>query len=157
MVNIELNSIIEVKVDKVEDNLIKISYKGLKGIIQVVDVSWDINASYKELIHNNEYVKVKVVDIICDTKNNITFKGSIKHIDENKDPWIKCGKLCKGDKLNAKIISKAPYGYFCSLFEFNYTFVEGSGELDLTIGSSYSVEVVNVDKEKKRVTVKIVK
>ncbi len=130
---------------------------GLEGLIHISELNWAIVEDPAEIVKVGEKVKAKIIEI-SDDKVSLSLKAL------KKDPWKGIEeKYKKGDVVPGKITKFNPFGAFvqitpkiqglCHISEFG---TKTRMEKQLKIGEKYDFQILSIDPEEHRMTLKLV-
>ena len=137
---------------------VKSEQEQLEGLIHISELDWKIVKDPLEIVQIGNKVKAKIIDI---SKGKISL--SLKSL--KKDPWKGIDKKHpKGSAISGKVSKINSFGVFievaegiralCHISEFGEK-VEMKNKLE--IGEKYKFEVLSVDEEEHRMSLKLIK
>ena len=129
----------------------------LEGLIHISELDWQLIEDPSQILEIGEKVKAKIIDI-----SNSKVSLSLKAL--KKDPWKDIGKKCKkGDTIKGKVTKFNPFGAFvqisskiqglCHISEFGS---QKKIEKILKIGGKYDFQILSIEPEKHRMSLKLV-
>ena len=131
--------------------------ENLEGLIHISELDWAIIEDPAEIVRVGEKLQAKIIEI-SDDKVSLSLKAL------KKDPWRGIEKKYKkGDIILGKVTKFNPFGAFvqitskiqglCHISEFgNQTRMEER----LKIGKKYDFQILSIDPEEHRMTLKLV-
>jgi small subunit ribosomal protein S1 len=140
-------------------------FPGVEGLVHVSEVSWSRVEKPEEVLHPNDFVKVKVLAIENGQKRNgVKISLSVKQI--TKDPWEQMeGRFQVGEKLKGRVVRCAAFGAFVEIApgieglvhvsEMSYTKRVLKPEEVVQVGDSVAVVVKEIDIPRRRVSLSI--
>lgn len=139
-----------------------IEIEGLEALLPISMISSERVESAEAVLKVGQVVEAKVIGFTnrsTDKKAIYNIKLSMKALE--RDPWLDIDQFRIGDKITGTIENVAKYGLFVTLAKGLTGFVhiskiEGLSESSylpkvFKVGSSYSVIIEKIDKEKKRI------
>lgn len=134
---------------------------GLDGLLHITDMSWDRISHPSELVHLDQEIEVVVLEFDRE-KEKISL--GMKQLTE--DPWARIEeKYPVGSKAKGEVINITPYGAFVKLepgieglvhiSEMSWTRKISHPEELLNIGDIVEVVVLNINKEKREISLGI--
>ena len=158
--DLEVGNIKEGKVSSIVNFGAFIDIGGMDGLVHVSELSWRHIENPNEVVKVGDAVKVKVLEI-DNTKERISL--SIKQVTE--DPWLDFANGTKeGDLLEGQVSKAVPFGAFVLIGNG----VEGlvhvseigdenikSPELEVAIGQKVMVKIIEMDIDKRKVSLSI--
>jgi len=137
---------------------VKSEQEQLEGLIHISELDWKIVKDPLEIVQIGNKVKAKIIDI---SKGKISL--SLKSL--KKDPWKGIDKKHpKGSAISGKVSKINSFGVFievaegiralCHISEFGEK-IEMKNKLE--IGEKYKFEVLSVDEEEHRMSLKLIK
>ena len=134
---------------------------GIDGLLHITDMSWSRISHPSEIVAIGDKIEVVILDF--DKKNSKISLG-LKQI--SADPWQEVeGKFPVGSRVKGKVVNILPYGIFVELDKGIEGLVHAS-ELSwqkkmvnpqemFAIGDTVEVQVLNVDKVSKRISLSV--
>jgi len=159
--NLETGKVVPGTVKAITDYGAFIDLGGIDGLLHITDMSWSKINHPSELLAVGDKIEVMILDI--DKEHN---KISLGLKQRSLDPWQDIeNKYPVGAKIKGKIVNILHYGILVELekgveglvhiSEISWTKrVENFKEL-FAIGDSIEVQVLNIDKEGRRITLSI--
>ena len=131
--------------------------EGLEGLIHISELDWAIVADPSKIIKVGDKLRAKIIDI-SDDKVSLSLKAL------KKDPWQGIeNKYKKGEIISGKVTKFNPFGAFvqitpkiqglCHISEFGN---QARMEERLKIGKKYDFQILSIDPEEHRMTLKLV-
>lgn len=156
--NINKDTIVEGVVKRINDFGAFVDVNGVDGLLHISEISWGKVQSVKSKLKIGEKIKVYVLD--ADKENN-KLSLSIKRLSEN--PWSNIEeKYPVGTIVLGKVIRFAGFGAFVELetgvdallhiSQISHNRVENVVDM-LKIGDSIKVKILEVDAEKKKISI----
>lgn len=150
MITIDDGSIVSAEIIEVASYGVTISYSGLKGFVQILEVSWDIfelDNRLKDICIVGDIVKVKVL-----SHNEEQFYASIRAAVPELDPWREENQPTVGQQLRVEVVRVTDYGYLVKLpnFVISVLATDSPGR-DLEVGQFAMARVEAVDTKAKKV------
>ena len=149
---IELNSIIDVTITRIEQYGLIVDYHGAEGLVLLPDLSWNGYGIQRKLdsgeLHKvGEKVKVKV--LIPDI---VPFKASIKEVFPEDNPWLKIRSMDLTKPIEVKVVQKVEFGHFVEVMP-GLTGVIYKSEKSRSLAEGYCVLVClnKVDYEMRKI------
>lgn len=134
---------------------------GIDGMVHISDLSWGRVKNPGDILSIGDIVETMVLEV---DREKEKIKLSLKHLVE--DPWEKVFRLYLiGDKVNVKIIKIVPFGAFAEIDKGVEGLIHKSQiafenienvEKYLSIGQEVVTEIVDMDKEKKKIGLSII-
>lgn len=129
----------------------------IEGLIHISELDWKIIEDPSAIVKVGEIVKAKIIDI---SRDKVSL--SLKALKE--DPWTKIEeKFKKGDTAEGKVVKLNPFGAFvqlsseiqglCHISKFGS---QKKMEEQLEIGKSYKFEILLLEPESHRMSLKLV-
>jgi len=130
----------------------------LEGLIHISELDWQLIEDPAEIVKVGQKVKAKIIDI-----SNGKVSLSLKALKKN--PWEEIkNKYKKGDIIKGKVTKLNPFGAFvqispkiqglCHISEFGS---QKKMEEELKIGNTYSFQILSIEPEEYRITLKLIK
>jgi len=130
----------------------------LEGLIHISELDWQLIEDLSEIVKIGQKVKAKIIDI-SDDKVSLSLKAL------KKDPWKDIEKKYKkGDIIKGKITKFNPFGAFvqisakiqglCHISEFTS---QKKMEENLKIGGEYDFQILSIEPEEHRMSLKLVR
>ncbi|MBI4101646.1 MAG: S1 RNA-binding domain-containing protein [Candidatus Nealsonbacteria bacterium] len=129
--------------------------EGIEGLIHISELDWKIIEDPSEIVKVGQIVKAKIIDI---SRDKVSL--SLKALKE--DPWKKI-QYKKGDVVEGKVVKLNPFGVFvqlspeiqglCHISEFG---TQKKMEERAEIGKSYKFEILLLEPESHRMSLKLV-
>jgi len=152
------------KITNINDNGVLVGLsENFEGFIQLQDISWLKKPPHpSKLFQTDQSVEVKLLEIDYDKKR---LNCGVKQLKEN--PWDNILNVYKvGDTIDAEIVNKVDYGIFVKIYEeidgmvhisdLSWNEKENSNLLNtLTKGQKIKVNILEIDKDKERVSLSI--
>ena len=152
------------KITNINDNGVLIGLnENFEGFIQLQDISWLKKPPHpSKLFQTDQSVEVKLLEIDYDKKR---LNCGVKQLKEN--PWDNILNVYKvGDTIDAEIVNKVDYGIFVKIYEeidgmvhisdLSWDEDKNSSLLNsLTIGDKIKVNILEIDKQKERVSLSV--
>ncbi len=160
--NLELDKIIEGKIDYVKDEGATIDFgANIHGFLPASNISWGRVKSAKNYLRKGDIIKCKIIELDKE-KDRIIL--SIKHINPN--PWENANeKYAIGKKVKGKVVSIQDFGAFIELepgvdgllhvSEMSWTRKKIHPSKILQIGEIVEVMVKDVNIEDKRISLSL--
>ena len=134
---------------------------GMDGLLHVTDISWNRVSNPREVLSVGDQLDVKIIDFNPETQR---ISLGLKQLSE--DPWAgKLDKINVGDRMKGKVATLTDYGAFVELpdsieglvhvSEMSWTKKNVHPSKFLTVGDEVEVEVLEVDSEKRRLSLGI--
>lgn len=133
---------------------------GVDGMVHVSELSWSRIKHPNEVLKIGQEIRVIVKDINTETK-----KVSLTYADKGEDPWNKFLREFKtGDIINAEIVSFMPFGSFAQIIPGVDGLIHISQIAEkriarpqdvLEIGQIVKVKIIEINEEKKRISLSI--
>ncbi|MEA1964711.1 MAG: S1 RNA-binding domain-containing protein [Candidatus Aerophobetes bacterium] len=135
--------------------------EGVEGLIHISELSWDKRVEHpREILREGEKVKAKILDIDVQKK-----KISLGLKQTKPDPWQELLQKYKvGDIVSAEVRQITKFGIFVNLVpgidglihisELDKEYVSHPQKV-ATVGSKIEAEIVEINKEKRRVRLSI--
>lgn len=151
---IKLGDVLEAEILSVLPYGLKVSASGTEGLIPSEEVAWETKAGILNDFSVFQKVKAKVIEV--DVENN-RLRLSLRQI--TKDPWDNLWDLFKKDQaLEAEVSRVTSFGVYVKLqgIEGMLPLSEFGENADIKIGQNLNVLVMTIDKEAKRLELKLV-
>ena len=156
--NIEKGMICEGVVKNITDFGVFVDLGGVDGLLHINDLSWGRIRHPSEVVKLDEKIKVVVLDF-NDAKDRISL--GMKQLTDH--PWKEVEeKYPEGSIVSGKVVSITDYGAFVELekgveglihvSEMSWTRHGIHPSKIVSVGETVEVKVLNVDKEKKRIS-----
>jgi len=140
-------------------------FPGLEGLVHVSEVSWARVEKPGEILHNGEFIRVKVLAVEKGEKRN-SVKISLSMKRMTGDPWEQVeGRFQIGEKVKGKVVRCAAFGAFVEIApgieglvhvsEMSYTKRVLKPEEVVQVGESVAVVVKEIDISRRRVSLSI--
>jgi small subunit ribosomal protein S1 len=138
---------------------IKIIPDNLEGLIHISELDWQLIDNPAEIVKVGEKVKAKIIEITDGTRISLSLK-SLK-----KDPWADIDKNHKkGDVLEGEVTKFNPFGAFVQispkiqgLVHISEFGTKTKMEQKLKIGKKYQFQILQIEPQEHRMTLKLVK
>ena len=158
--DLEVGNIKEGKVSSIVNFGAFIDIGGMDGLVHVSELSWRHVENPNEVVKVGDKVSVKVLEIDND-KGRISL--SMKQVTE--DPWEDfSSKFKEGDIAEGKVSKVVPFGAFVTIgggveglvhvSEISLNEIK-SPELELGIGQKVQIKLIEIDSEKRKVSLSI--
>jgi small subunit ribosomal protein S1 len=140
-------------------------FPGVEGLVHVSEVSWSRVEKPDEVLHNGEFIRVKVLAIEKGEKrNSVRISLSMKQM--TGDPWEQVeGRFQIGEKVKGKVVRCAAFGAFVEIAagieglvhvsEMSYTKRVLKPEEVVQVGESVAVVIKEIDIPRRRVSLSI--
>lgn len=143
-----LNSgeIVKATVTSIETYGFWVEIDGSKGLVKIVDITWEPGkVEVEEHVSVGDVVRIKVLNSLDDT-----FHASLRDVHPEDNPWLSVP--AKGSVINATVYFVADYGYLLKTSNnlVGLLKVDNSTKKYLT-GEQIEVEVLSVNVERQRV------
>lgn len=130
----------------------------LEGLIHISELDWQLIENPSEVVKVGAKVKAKIIEITEDGKISLSLKAL------KKDPWQGIEeKFKKGDLVKGKATKFNPFGAFvqvtaqiqglCHISEFG---TRSKMEEKLKIGQSYDFQILQIDPQEHRMSLKLI-
>ena len=158
--DLEVGNIKEGKVSSIVNFGAFVDIGGMDGLVHVSELSWRHVENPNEVVKVGDKVSVKVLEIDTD-KGRISL--SMKQVTE--DPWEDfSSKFKEGDIAEGKVSKVVPFGAFVTIgggveglvhvSEISLNEIK-SPELELGIGQKVQIKLIEIDSEKRKVSLSI--
>ena len=158
--DLEVGNIQEGKVSSIVNFGAFVDIGGMDGLVHVSELSWRHVENPNEVVKVGDKVSVKVLEIDND-KGRISL--SMKQVTE--DPWEDfSSKFKEGDIAEGKVSKVVPFGAFVTIgggveglvhvSEISLNEIK-SPELELGIGQKVQIKLIEIDSEKRKVSLSI--
>jgi len=158
--DLEVGNIKEGKVSSIVNFGAFVDIGGMDGLVHVSELSWRHVENPNEVVKVGDKVSVKVLEIDND-KGRISL--SMKQVTE--DPWEDfSSKFKEGDIAEGKVSKVVPFGAFVTIgggveglvhvSEISLNEIK-SPELELGIGQKVQIKLIEIDSEKRKVSLSI--
>jgi small subunit ribosomal protein S1 len=145
------------KVTQIKDFGVFVDLGGMDGLLHISEMSWGKIDQPSELYSLGDEVEVQIIAV---DKERERISLSKKNLTEN--PWSDIeNKYGKGDVVEGKIVKLLDFGVFVELepgvdglvhvSEISNQHVKKPSDV-LSVGDAITVEILNVDKENKRIS-----
>jgi len=151
---IDVGHLVTVKVTKISSYGIEIDYKGSPGLIQVLELSWDIyglQSRLKQFCEIGDLIEVVVLSV-----TDTVFYASLKQVRPDLNPWSEENIVVVGDNVSGRVLRVADYGGVIKLKNGSVAILPHevlSKNRELVVGEEIFVEVKEVDEAKKLILV----
>lgn len=134
----------------------------LEGLIHISELDWQLVEDPSDIVKVGEKVEAKIIDI----SNEKAFL-SLKALKKN--PWADIDKKYKkGDTVKGKVVKFNPFGVFVQIPQKDSSIIQGLVHIseigskaemteDFEIDKEYDFTILNIDKDKHRMSLKIKK
>jgi len=141
----EIGNIVRVKVVNITDSGLEVVKNGCEGIVRIIDLDWDAHGLLKRMY--NDYGCSDEIDVKIIAISDNRFRGSIKDIYPEKNPWSNPGIYRTGEAFNGVVSREAEFGYFIKLSTGAVSLLmkKESKGLKLKVGSTIEVVLESVD------------
>lgn len=133
---------------------------GVDGMVHVSELSWQRIKHPSEVVKVGDVITVTVKDFDKEAK-----RVSLTYKNENENPWaIFLDKFAVGDVISVKIVNFMPFGAFAQIIPGVDGLIHISQISDahivkpqdvLTIGQEVTAKIINVEEDKKRISLSI--
>ena len=159
--NLEEGSIVKGIVKNITDYGAFLDLGGVDGLLHITDMAWKRVRHPSELISIGDEIDVKVLKF---DKEKTRVSLGLKQL--NEDPWFEISKAHpEGSKLKGKITNIADYGCFVEIqngveglvhvSEMDWTNKNANPEKLVTIGQEIEVMILDIDPERRRISLGI--
>jgi small subunit ribosomal protein S1 len=159
--NLEEGSVIKGIVKNITDYGAFLDLGGVDGLLHITDMAWKRVRHPSELINIGDEIDVKVLKF---DKEKTRVSLGLKQL--NEDPWFEISKAHpEGSKLKGKITNIADYGCFVEIHngveglvhvsEMDWTNKNANPEKLVTIGQEIEVMILDIDPERRRISLGI--
>lgn len=129
----------------------------VEGLIHISELDWQLIESPAEVVKVGEKVKAKIIEITGDGRVSLSLKAL------KKDPWQDIAKIHKkGDVIEGKVTKFNPFGAFIEiapkiqgLVHISEFGTKSKMEEALKLGEKYKFQILQVDPESHRMTLKL--
>ncbi|MDR2934232.1 MAG: 30S ribosomal protein S1 [Rickettsiales bacterium] len=154
----QVGAVVKGTVKNITDYGAFVDLGGIDALLHITDISWKRISNPATVLSVGQEIDVKIINL--DSKTGRVSLG-IKQLTD--DPWDKfSGGIKVGEKISGTISSIADYGAFVSLngdieglihvSEFSWTKKNINPNKVLTIGQEVEVVVLEIDREKRRIS-----
>ena len=159
--NLEEGSIVKGIVKNITDYGAFLDLGGVDGLLHITDMAWKRVRHPSELIAIGDEIDVKVLKF---DKEKTRVSLGLKQL--NEDPWFEISKAHpEGSKLKGKITNIADYGCFVEIHngveglvhvsEMDWTNKNANPEKLVSIGQDIEVMILDIDPERRRISLGI--
>ena len=159
--NLEEGSVVKGIVKNITDYGAFLDLGGVDGLLHITDMAWKRVRHPSELISVGDEIDVKVLKF---DKEKTRVSLGLKQL--NEDPWFEISKAHpEGSKLKGKITNIADYGCFVEIqngveglvhvSEMDWTNKNANPEKLVTIGQDIEVMILDIDPERRRISLGI--
>ena len=159
--NLEEGSVVKGIVKNITDYGAFLDLGGVDGLLHITDMAWKRVRHPSELINVGDEIDVKVLKF---DKEKTRVSLGLKQL--NEDPWFEISKEHpEGSKLTGKITNIADYGCFVEIHngveglvhvsEMDWTNKNANPEKLVTIGQEIEVMILDIDPERRRISLGI--
>jgi len=159
--NLEEGSVVKGIVKNITDYGAFLDLGGVDGLLHITDMAWKRVRHPSELISIGDEIDVKVLKF---DKEKTRVSLGLKQL--NEDPWFEISKAHpEGSKLKGKITNIADYGCFVEIqngveglvhvSEMDWTNKNANPEKLVTIGQEIEVMILDIDPERRRISLGI--
>ena len=159
--NLEEGSVVKGIVKNITDYGAFLDLGGVDGLLHITDMAWKRVRHPSELIAIGDEIDVKVLKF---DKEKTRVSLGLKQL--NEDPWFEISKAHpEGSKLRGKITNIADYGCFVEIHngveglvhvsEMDWTNKNANPEKLVTIGQDIEVMILDIDPERRRISLGI--
>ncbi len=159
--NLEEGSIVKGIVKNITDYGAFLDLGGVDGLLHITDMAWKRVRHPSELINVGDEIDVKVLKF---DKEKTRVSLGLKQL--NEDPWFEISKAHpEGSKLKGKITNIADYGCFVEIqngveglvhvSEMDWTNKNANPEKLVNIGQEIEVMILDIDPERRRISLGI--
>ncbi len=159
--NLEEGAVIKGIVKNITDYGAFLDLGGVDGLLHITDMAWKRVRHPSELINIGDEIEVKVLKF---DKEKTRVSLGLKQL--NEDPWFEISKAHpEGSKLKGKITNIADYGCFVEIHngveglvhvsEMDWTNKNANPEKLVTIGQEIEVMILDIDPERRRISLGI--
>ena len=159
--NLEEGSIVKGIVKNITDYGAFLDLGGVDGLLHITDMAWKRVKHPSELINVGDEIDVKVLKF---DKEKTRVSLGLKQL--NEDPWFEISKAHpEGSKLKGKITNIADYGCFVEIqngveglvhvSEMDWTNKNANPEKLVNIGQEIEVMILDIDPERRRISLGI--
>jgi len=159
--SLEEGSVIKGIVKNITDYGAFLDLGGVDGLLHITDMAWKRVRHPSELINIGDEIDVKVLKF---DKEKTRVSLGLKQL--NEDPWFEISKAHpEGSKLKGKITNIADYGCFVEIHngveglvhvsEMDWTNKNANPEKLVTIGQEIEVMILDIDPERRRISLGI--
>ena len=152
------------KVSSINDNGVSLVLnENFEGFVHLQDLSWLKKPPHpSKLFQNNQLVEVILTEIDYEKRR---LNCGVKHLKKN--PWDDIVNLYKvGDTIDTEIVNKVDYGIFVKIYEeidgmvhiSDLSWIEDDNPSllnSLKIGDKIKVNILEIDKQKERVSLSV--
>ena len=159
--NLEEGVVVKGIVKNITDYGAFLDLGGVDGLLHITDMAWKRVRHPSELINIGDEIDVKVLKF---DKEKTRVSLGLKQL--NEDPWFEISKAHpEGSKLKGKITNIADYGCFVEIHngveglvhvsEMDWTNKNANPEKLVTIGQEIEVMILDIDPERRRISLGI--
>ena len=159
--NLEEGSVVKGIVKNITDYGAFLDLGGVDGLLHITDMAWKRVKHPSELINVGDEIDVKVLKF---DKEKTRVSLGLKQL--NEDPWFEISKAHpEGSKLKGKITNIADYGCFVEIqngveglvhvSEMDWTNKNANPEKLVNIGQEIEVMILDIDPERRRISLGI--
>jgi len=159
--NLEEGSVVKGIVKNITDYGAFLDLGGVDGLLHITDMAWKRVRHPSELIAIGDEIDVKVLKF---DKEKTRVSLGLKQL--NEDPWFEISKAHpEGSKLKGKITNIADYGCFVEIHngveglvhvsEMDWTNKNANPEKLVSIGQDIEVMILDIDPERRRISLGI--
>jgi len=141
----KIGDVIRVRVVNITDSGLGVVKNGSEGLVRIIDLDWDTHGVLKRMYKDyncSDEIDVKIVAIAGNR-----FRGSVKDIHPEKNPWSNPSRYRTGEAFNGVVSKETEFGYFIKLSTGAVSLLmkkEGK-ESKLKVGASVEVILDSVD------------
>ncbi|MDR2733357.1 MAG: S1 RNA-binding domain-containing protein [Spirochaetota bacterium] len=154
----KVGDVVEGVVRNITKNGVFVDIGGFDGLIRFDDLTWKRGANSREIVHPNDTLRVKIVQMDSATKR---VGLSLKDMTENPFDQF-CQDLHPGDELAGKVVKLENFGAFVRLAdgvegllhisELSWTKRVAHPKEILSVGSEIQVKILAIDYKEKRLS-----
>ena len=159
--NLEEGSVVKGIVKNITDYGAFLDLGGVDGLLHITDMAWKRVRHPSELIAIGDEIDIKVLKF---DKEKTRVSLGLKQL--NEDPWFEISKAHpEGSKLKGKITNIADYGCFVEIHngveglvhvsEMDWTNKNANPEKLVSIGQDVEVMILDIDPERRRISLGI--
>ena len=159
--NLEEGSVVKGIVKNITDYGAFLDLGGVDGLLHITDMAWKRVRHPSELIAIGDEIDVKILKF---DKEKTRVSLGLKQL--NEDPWFEISKAHpEGSKLKGKITNIADYGCFVEIHngveglvhvsEMDWTNKNANPEKLVSIGQDIEVMILDIDPERRRISLGI--
>jgi small subunit ribosomal protein S1 len=129
----------------------------MEGLIHISELDWQLIEDPSEVVEVGQSVKAKIIEITEDGRVSLSLKAL------KKDPWLDIdSKFKKGDVIKGKVTKINPFGAFIEvapkiqgLVHISEFGTKTKMEEQLEIGKEYKFQVLQIEPQEHRMTLKL--